>query len=344
MKRNFFDTEFAIHAGLKSQMPRVLKYTIEHRNSILQYDEFFQLASSIRRILQSPLAQYFERVIASEGLRYFAAMNITEKGGSIPELLTTNSISLDTKQAADDGKQMPLPEINEKVLLNISGCLKPNRLEGGFEVNVVDLFQQMVVRGHLVMSYFDATKQWLNPSLAEFTIRSYSMILSNMIARYYDLSLLEQMTVAGIFALYYSYLLSPKDCDPTRPPLFYRCTFIGNRNDQENILSISEEEARKGLTLSAVARLIAANLPERMNKFSVNELNILCGNLGPDTISSMTALEYPPVWVYFLLLTVSGTKIPLVFQLNNQKLMQQCRSTFLHQLLTDDSVFDMARR
>lgn len=343
MKRNFFHTEFAIHAGFQSQMPRVLKYTIDHRNSILSMNEFYQLATSIRRILQSPIAQFFERIIASEGLRYFAALNSTEKGGSIPELLTANNISLDMKQLTEYRMQISLPEIQDKVLLNVSGCLRPNKIDGGFEVNAVDLFQQMVVRGHLIMSYYDNENQWLNPYLAEFTVRSYSMILSSMIARYYDLTLTEQMTVMGIFALYYAYLLSPVHGDPVRPPLFYKCTFVGNRNDQENIIELCKEESARGLTLSGVAKIIASVMPERMKSFSVSEINVLCGNLGTDTISSMIALEYPPVWVYFLLLALSGSKIPLVFQLNNQKLMQTGRSVFLHQLLTDDAVFSIQR-
>lgn len=343
MKRNFFYTEFATHAGFQSQIPRVLKYTIDNRTAFLPKEEFQQLASSIRRILQSPLAQFFERILVTDGLKYFSAINDQNKGGSIPELLTATNITLDMKQADEYKTQISLPEIQNKTLLNVSSCLRPNKIDGGFEVNVVDLFQQMVVRGHLVMSYFDSDGQWLNPYLAEFTVRSYSMILSSMIARYYDLTLTEQMSIAGILAFFYASLLSPDKSDPTRPPLFFRCTFIGNRIDQENIISLCQEESKKGMTLTGASAIIASIMPERMKSFSVSELNILCGNLGPDTISSMIALEYPPYWVYFLLLALSGTKIPLVFQMNNQKLMQQGRSQFLHQLLMDDALFTLQR-
>ena len=342
MKRNFFHTEFATHAGFSSQMPRVLKYTIENRVFLLSPLEVDRMVSSIRMILQSPLAQYFDRIIRTSSLRYFAALNITDKNSSIPELLTATNLSLDMRQALTQNSSMALPEIRDKVLLNVTGYMKFNHTEGQYELKAIDLFQQMVVRGHLCMSYFDH-EEWLNPSLAEFAVRSYSMILSNIIARYYDLTLLEQMSIAGVFAFLYSGLLSDKG-SPNDPPLFNKCTFIGTRNDMENVKSLCQEHMENGdFTLTKAAEAISQIGPERMRKFSVSEINILCGNLGPDSLSTMIAFEYPPYWIYFLLLALSGTKIPLIFQMNNQRLMQEGKSKFLTRLLADANLFDSTR-
>lgn len=342
MKRNFFHTEFATHAGFQSQLPRVFKYTIENRHALLPKMELERLAVSIRMILQSPLAQIFERILNTGCLNNFAALNIPNKGSSLPELLTTTNITLDIRQAETSNIGQALPEIRDRCLVNVSGTLKMNRQSGGFDVNATDLFQQLLVRGHLCMSYYDQ-ENWLNAALTEFIVRSYSMILSNLISRYHDLSLMDQMLVAGVFALFYCQKMSPEKGNITDPPLFNRCTFVGNRNDLENIKAICKEVAPQGLTLSKVAEVISHHAPSRMDKFSVSEINILCGNLGPDAITSMIALEYPPYWLYELILAFSGTKIPLVYQLNNQKLMQEGRSKFLSQLLTHQALFDIRR-
>ena len=69
----------------------------------------------------------------------------------------------------------------------------------------------------------------------------------------------------------------------------------------------------------------------------------LTGNLGPDSITSHLALEYPPYWIYILLLALSGNKIPIVYQLNNMRLAQEGRSKFLQQLMTYDALFTVNR-
>ena len=337
--RNLFHTEFATYAGFSVQIPNVIKYTTNNRHYLLSPEEVDRMARSIRMILQSPLTQFFNRIVDTGGLQHYAALNITEKGGSVPELLTANNITLDLKQALDN-QAITLPETRNKVLLNVTGCLKFNRPEGQYDIKIVDLFQQLVVRGCLCMGYFDQD-DWLNPTLAEFTVRSYSMILSNMIARYYDLTLMEQMTVAGIFAFYYCQKFSRDGV--IDPPLFNRCTFLGSRNDLENIRKICLADHNDVLTLSETAEIIKNNSPERMRNFSNNEVNILCGNLGPDTITTLLALEYPPYWVYMLLLALSGTKIPLTFQLNNQRLMNEGRSRFLSNMLSSNNLFNLSR-
>ena len=60
-------------------------------------------------------------------------------------------------------------------------------------------------------------------------------------------------------------------------------------------------------------------------------------------IASRIALEYPPYWVYCLLLADSGIKIPMIYQLNNSKLANEGRSKFLSSLLTYEKMFDIRR-
>ena len=342
MKRNFFYTEFATYAGLELQIPNVIKYTTEHRYCILSAAEADRMAGSIRMILTSPLSQFFNRICSVTGLQTFALLNITDKNDTIPELLTSNSLTLDIRQAEDTINKAAIPEVRNKVLVNVTGCIKLNKYTGQYEINSVDLFQQLLVRGQLTMSYYD-NLDWLNPVLSEFVVRSYSMILSNMIARYHDLTLLDQMRIAGILAFYYCQLLYSGTNKVTDPPIFNRCTFLGSRADLLNIQKLCNDYAPDGLSIVKVAELITASGPERLHNFTVSELNVLCGSLGTDNLTTLISLEYPPYWVYLLVLALSGAKIPLIFQLNNQKLLNEGKSKFLNTLLTSVPVFNTDR-
>lgn len=342
MKRRFFDTNFAKVAGLSSQMPRVLRYCIDNRNSFFSSDEMLSLAMSTRNILRTPMAEFFERIVTSDQLNNFAAIYAPEKGSSIPEALTAVSLSIDLGHLPDRSTSSLIPEISNKVLLNLTGIIKADKQYGGYTVSAVDVFQNSVSRGHLCVSYHDADG-WLPPYLAEFSAKSYSMILSGIISRYYDLTLQETLTVAGILAYYFCCGLNDERDSDVNPPLFNRCTWIGSRADLDNIVSACREHIDKEIDINVVATLIKELGPERMGNFSTPDLVAMCGNLGPDLLTSQIALEYPPYWVYMLLLALSGQKIPLVFQMNNQKLANEGRSRFLPQLLTASQLFATRR-
>ena len=343
MKRQFFDTGFATFAGLTSQIPRVLRYAIENRNSIFSTSELMQLALSTRNILKTPMASVFERLVSSEKLENFAAIYPNEKGSSIPELLTASNITLDLKQVPDPTLLKSFPELRNKVLINMTGFLRPDRSTGGYTVNAVDLFQNTVVRGHLVASYQDSDG-WLTPYLAEYAVKSYSMILSGLISRYYSLTLVETMKVQGVLALFMCQLFSRETDSLVFPPLFNKCTYIGSHTELQELADECESFTKNGLTVNTLCELIAHVGPDRMKAFDQASFKALCGNLGPDILTSQISLEYPPYWVFIMLLALSGAKLPLIFQMNAQKLTQEGRSKFLHQMLVSDILYDVTRR
>lgn len=342
MKRKFFDTGYAKFAGLSSHGPRVLKYIIENRNCILPISELVQLAQNVRMILKTPMAEFFDRIISSQGLDNFMAYYLQNSNNSIPELLTINSISLDLKQLDTTGILRSVPEARDKIAINLSSIIKCDKSTGRYTVSAVDVFQNMFDRGYLVASYEDSDG-WLSPYLGEFVTKTYSMIISSLISRYYDLTINETMTVMGILALYITQKLDTESGDPTMPALFNRCTFIGNRSELANLSEACAETSVKGLTLEDMCNLIAQNGPEKLHSFNLGALYTLASNLGPDVITTQIALEYPPYWVYMLMLALSGNKIPIVYQLTSQRLANEGRSRFLQQLNTDAALFKVRR-
>lgn len=152
------------------------------------------------------------------------------------------------------------------------------------------------------------------------------------------------MHVMAILALFMTQMLDGSDGDPMYPTLYNRCTFAGSRNDLTYIAKQCEETSRDGLTLASTCQLIADSGPEKLKNFNIMKLMALAGTLGGDIIVTEIALDYPPYWVYLLALALSGQKIPLIYQLNMQRLMTDGKTKFLQQLLADEKVFNVARR
>lgn len=334
MKRKFFDTMIAKFAGLVTQEPRVLKFAVENKDHFFSVTELLAMIQPVRTILKTPMAEMFDRLVATEQLNNFAAFYTPEKE-SLPELLTATNITLDLKQFDNATNVLQhLPLINNKILVNLTSVLKKDRVTGVYSVGAIDNFQNLFVRGQLVAAYNDV-ENWIIPPVQEFVIRSYSMTISAIISRYYNLSVTEQMSLALYFALFISQLLTPDHADQVAPPILFRCTTLGNTKQIQEVVDICTDASKEGLTILKLCELIAQNGPEKIRKFDHTALNAMCDGLGPDLITSRIALEYPPYWVYILILALSGTaKIPLIYHLNSQRLMNEGRSKFLSQMMT----------
>lgn len=340
MKRNFFDTSLASLAGIRMQIPRIQKYVIENRDKVLSASDLTSLAQSIRTVLKNPMAELFERITATGQLENFAAIYSKDSGNELPEIAASQNITLDLKQI-ENSTLASIREVNNKVLVNITPMVKSDKFEDRLRVTSTDAFMNAICRGHLVASYYDR-EQWLTPALNVFIVKTYSMTMASAVSRYYNLSMLDNLTVAGVFALYMCQLLDGNKTD-YYPSLFGKCTWIGNKNDIDNIAELCKEEASAGLTLDSVCSMVAKLGPDKLKEFNVRALKTLCGNLGPDTITTFFALEYPPYWVYLLLLSFSGAKIPLSYSLNGAKLKMEGTTKFIPQLLMCEELFSITR-
>lgn len=342
MKRKFFDTCIAKFAGLDKQSTSVLKYIIENQNCIIPMSEIAQMTQNVRMILKTPMAEFFDRILSNQGLGNFTALYLTNAQGSVPEMLTTTSLTLDTKQLDNAIILKSLPEVVDKIIVNLSTAVKPDKAAGRLAISAIDTMLNIYVRGYLVASYEDSDG-WLTPYLGEYATRTYSMILSSVISRYYNLSIPETMLVMRIFALFFTQLLGGENDDPVMPAMYNRCTFCGNRAELIDTAKLCAYKSKDGLDITSVCELIVETGPERISTLNISAFYALAGNIGQDIISTQIALEYPPYWVYTLILALSGQKIPMVYQLNSQRLVQEGRSKFLQQILIDSNLFTVQR-
>ncbi len=342
MKRNFYDTSFVTLSGIRGQVPRILKYVIENRDKVLSEYELTSLAQSIRTVLKNPMADLFNRIAATEQLGNFAAIYSKDSGNDLPEVAASQNITLDLKYLNESNVLATVPELNNKVMLNITPMVKKEKYEDKLIITAADTFMNSICRGHLVASYHDA-EQWLTPALNVFIVKTYSMTMAGAITRYFNLNVTENLTVAGVFALYMCQMLDGNKVDYF-PALFNKCTWLGNRADIENIAEACKEVSSKGLTLADTCSLVAELGPEKLKKFDVRTLKVLAGNLGSDVITTYIAMEYPPYWVYLLLQAFSGVKIPLAYTLNAAKLKLEGTTKFVPMLLAHEELFNIHRK
>lgn len=344
MKRNFFDTEFITYAGCRAQIPRILSYVVENRDVLIRYDELYSLMHSIKTILKNPMAEAFNRLVTNGQLRNFAAVYLKSTETAVPEMIAQQALTLDLKQIESSHSVLSsIPEFDNKILIDLTTSVRPDRVSGALQVTAADIVQNLIVRGHLVASYYDLDN-WLTPYLSEYLIRTYSIAVGFTVGRKYNLSLVEQMKVMGIFALFMSQkLMTSDDNNLTFPRMFNKCTFLGSRYELAQLADECAEISSKGLTLQSVCTLIGTTGPEKLKSLKVPVLNQICRGLGPDMITTMLALEYPPYWLYILISALSGTKTPLIYCLTANKLAQEGRTTFVTQFLNNENFFNLHR-
>lgn len=322
-RKNLFNTEFAMVTGLKDSCSKVVKYLIDNRNCYLA-------SSTMRNIYQispmmpSPFNLIFDHLKNSDKLdKMFAPIHLTT--GMIPEILTTGDIVIDLAQIENSQALKSYTEFYNKVLVNLSPIIKISKTSQTYNVSDINVLHSLYTKASLVASYQDSDG-WLNPTLSTFIVKTYSMVISGLLAKQYNLNLFEQMNVAAPLAIFMCQLLANKTDDYANPMLFNRCTFLtGNSSSLSTLAKSMSHMTASGLTIGKLCELIKEMGPPRMETFNPQILYRNISSLGTSSIQMTLALEYPPYWVYQLLTAVGNFKTKLLYELKNNKLFDECK-------------------
>lgn len=341
MKRKFFDTEFVKYTGMDINVDRMLKYVVMNQGTVYDSDDLTALAQQIRTILKTPMSELFDRVVARGALANFAAINVSAKDTSIPELLTMPNITVDLGHLpVSTAPLASIPKLNNKILINLTGVTKSTPYSNELTVTNVDILQNLIVRGQLVAGFHDDKSDWIvsNTNMLLFVLKSYSMILATDIARYYNLDLDAMQRIATILTLYMDYACgSPVG----RPSTMSRWDWCSDMSIRHMIVDSCSEyvDGNGNFTLSGACSSLANLISNRMEKFSLDTMLAFSGRLGPDVITSRIALEYPPYWVYLLILALNGNKIPLAYKLARERTILREGTTFLNNAYSSGALF-----
>lgn len=322
MKKSFLDINFCKATNIKEQAKRALLFLVENYKLIELSEVDIKKIKSFKSLTNSPIDQLFTHINDANKLDKYFLMELNKIDiEDIPEILTMSEISIDGSSISSN-----VPENLKKLWINLTPIMKKRiTTYSPIEINDLNKFQGMIVRSSLVRSY-DNSDIWLTPKIAAFIIKSYSITISSIVKRTYNLDIIDTEFIQTLFAVYYAQLLGPTNGPFKIPPLLNRCGFLGSINEierrLEKILPYRENNGEDILEPYKICDILSQVGPARMKNFNVNNLYRFIA-MGPiDSQSMMISLDYPPYFVFQILRTLSGTKN---YVLNNVLKMPQLK-------------------
>lgn len=338
-KPTIIDTAFARALSLDTQANDAIGFIIKHAKLVVLNEQDKKSLVDLRLYTKTPATDLYQRVVESNKLSSFVFLDFSRFNDSIPEILTLNELTIDGKYVSS---QVP-PEL-QKTWVNLTPFLgKRFSATSPIVINDIPSVCNLVMRGMLSMSYNDSDS-WLTTKLASFIIESYSMTITILLKRFYELDIMEYKLVQTLFAAYYAQLLGQHDSSLAVPPLLFRCPFLGSVPEiTERMNMINPLRANDGeslLTPSEICKILVKVGPPRMHTFNENRLYTMFSTGGSDQQSMMLAIDYPPYWVYQLIKNVSGGKNSIlsnIFKIvgMREKVMQFCQELNLSNTFID---------
>lgn len=324
------DTSFARDNGLLQGVNTTMRYLVDNRQILLSPVDLNTLFQT-KMLSSTPTTVLFEHIYADGLTDEYAFIDTSISSQSTPELLTISDITLDMKQLANANMVFAsLKEYRNKIIINVAPLIKRTR-EGFVKLSDVNELHNLIVRGALVSSYYNCTeKMWLNPPLLKYIAQTYSMCISSVLQRIYNLAIPEQLTIAGAL----TWFIMTRMTD-NYDELTYQCDYLGSKLSIRQMVEKFKETVDDihFFDLVKLADLIAICGPDHMKNFNKDILTRAMSRSGASYISMHIALEYPPYWVYQILYALSGNKSYLKEILNKNKLLKSA-GVFLQDLNT----------
>ncbi len=325
MSRNSIYDYFSAKMTVNSKQAAALaEYLIRHRDMImdpLTTQSFFKA----RSLVTTPISKIFTRAVAVGDVNRFSLLSRGRDQTAVPELLTMRHLPFDLMQMASVNPSIAdatraLPELNDKIVVNTAQMMRQSG-----EISDVPGFYNVVVRDLLSRSFFDSRTRstWLNPSLTQFVCKIYSMSLGSSIAVWYGLDHKTQGFVTALFAYFYLGQMTSPEAAQTILTSQWKAYLLPEPRELTALFATIKDVCGKQSldSLNDVFTAIDALHVERL-RLDWNILLRRMQAMGPDVHTSGLALEYPPYFIYLILLVLSGSKIGLGYKIKSNSMMK----------------------
>ena len=315
MTKYITNTRLAQQLNMEMGMSLVISYLAANRTAIADPEDLSSIFSA-RALNSTPMSEIFAKCVVGRHMDIFATIASPSAAvvGNIPEILTMPSMVIDLAQTPKGEQLSAYRECYRKVVMNITNLVKVNRSTGMLETSALHELHSMYVKALLVRSYFDSDRhKWLSPIMQQFIVKTFSLFIGNVVSRQVN-AFAEQNTVASIFALYMTQMLSGSDDDISCPPAYLNYNFLGNRSDLMYIAERCQEIAKDGLDIDTCCLALSEFGSARFKNYDRGMFIRHCSCLGVsnDTVSTYMAFEYPPYWVWLVLLALSNAKMAMM--------------------------------
>jgi hypothetical protein len=325
----------------KKQTLDTIKFLVNNRDMILNEEQKKSIYNQ-RPTIMTPMSMIFSHLVDSGVIHdLFCPIVVTSRNvkTSLPELLTNYNFLLNLNEEDHTDILNGFTDIKNKIVLNLTPWVSTTN--GIYKITDVNNVYSMFVKGLLCASFSSNKNKWLTPTISSFIAKSYSMIISNAIASAFNLDITYEKFCRLVFGIY---IIQKFNLDNYIPPsgLNMIANIIGNQYEIESMLEEAFQSKAFGLTFSDAVSIIQTKLSSRIPTFSEFNIVRMCTSLLGDTIASGIALEYPPYWVYGLILAASHGKNGMTFKLKQLKLENE-NKMFTDQLNRSTQFIELLR-
>lgn len=303
----------------QKQLSNIIQFVIQNNDCILdrnsQQNVYYQRSSIL-----TPISMIFSHLVDSEVIyKTFSPLVIESKviRNTIPEILANPNFIVNLEELDNSPILNAYPHIQNTVIVNITPWISTSG--GTYKVTDTNMLHGLFVKGALCKSYFQTKTRWLTPTLVSFIAKSYSMIISNIIASSFNLDITHEKFCRFLFANYFLQKLN-NDTNIPAAGINTLGNIIGSQSDIESMVTDAFKSKSFGLTFSDTVQILHDHISTRIPTFSEFNLVRMCSGLMGDIVTSSIALEYPPYWVYGLLLAASFGKTGLSVRLKQLRL------------------------
>ena len=320
---NIFDTLTALTTINKSQLRELVNFIVTNRNYRLNSMDIKPLIYS-KTLAVTIISTLFNKAVELHKDTIFSFLRIPPVSVTTPEVVTYRHVAFDLKQLSTSTNAVELydtlqivPEFTDTIFENVTPLVR-----GNGELADTLAFQSTIVRDLLVRSYYDtASTVWLTPSLLRYLCRFYNMSMSSTVGSVFNLTFPDQQAVAVVFSLYFLQRVS----DTTTAEVMVKTSKLGLGTPAQIVGVINLLKSVLGDNYNAMS---LDDVCVGINHLGINRLNNIDRkfiytrqrSIGPDTLTSLMAIEYPPYWCYLVLLTLSGRKMGLTNTLKRNDL------------------------
>lgn len=318
-------------------------YTFLLRNQTVIPDATWRrTAFSNRRQMTTTSGELFHTIVGHFGTDPFRPFIINKSIPVVPEYATHARTTLDAKQV---GEVLPVveaaikhfPDLHDKIHIPVTDLCGA---DGEIRDSVV--FQNRVVRDFLSRSFYAAPrKNWLNIAILQYICKVYSMTIRRTIGNRFNLDTPRQLEAVYVFLYYFIGKMTAPEMAEAIMVSNRREIGLGEAADITQVVGFVNDQlgGKPFESFLSVFPILEALNPD-LKRLSLPVLANYTRSLSPDLFSGISALEYPPLFVYLIVQCLSGDYIGMRKILQDANLIKPGIAVF-DRLRRDIALFDI---
>lgn len=329
-RQNIYTTASVASVAPESMLNDLVEFIIANRQNILPLQKKAE-AFKTRFSGHTVISEIVQRLTSLGKDQAYSLIRIPSKTTVLREVVDMTFLPFDLLQikevASSYSKTLSLiPELNDKIIVNITDLTRANG-----EFSDVTQFQWRIVRDFLSRSFYNSTANvWISPALTRYVAKVYSMTIGGDLARKFDLSPMVKSFIQSIFCLYFV----GKMTSTANAPVFVKSHIrnLGLVDSQDIVQTFAFVEDVLGHAapenLEEVFQVIARYGDAKLSsdegpRLSRAVLNVMFQSLFSESHVSAIALEYPPYFLFLILLALSNIRIGLSIRMKSMHLIPE---------------------